>query len=602
MHIRFVHLLLLTAERPWAHAMHMKSVHAEDNASKGITGSTRRHIISRLSKALGYAQELVSLLQDQTATGASDTDLLEAHAYAKCLAGAEEFEKQTAHHHEDPNVQRAAWQKCLMYFSEAHIIYTALLRSSNRDVYKEVLASTVDPSIRYAAYQSRLPRTVAISTVAKQQFRKSQSDLLASIEKVDPGALSDEKSATSTSKDGTPTAFIPTTITWRGRTAPIVDASIGQALAATSFASAQLSSFLSTASNTNPKSLAVAYDPVLTSAQDAVDATRTALSELSKEGISESDPRMQDLRVSDLSTAYALISWRIGRNRVLISSPPFTLSATLDDGLHFLPWTPTPPKHPRKDGRQWTSKPESRSHKLARLRARVVLYDATLQSIDSIRDLRGASRDPSFMAELNSQRAYFQALKCLNIGYSHAILARHANALALFARAAELALASSVVHESADVPEPDGTTSVPTLAVSPAQTKTLQVHTQALTNRQHGLVALHHFAAEAATAAAAAADAEGEEAAPLVERLDEYPASGRVDLSNLVLYPPRLRAVPVKPIFLDLAWNYIDYPGRGGAAAPVEGATGRVNGVGNEWASSKVEEEKKKKGWFGFGR
>jgi len=581
--------------------MHMKSVHAEDNASKGITGSSRRHIISRLHKALSYAQELVSLLQDQTATGASDTDLLEAHAYARCLAGAEEFEKQTAHHHEDPNVKKAAWQKCLVYFSEAHIIYTALLRSSKRDVYKEVLASTVDPSIRYAAYQSRLPRTLAIPTVAKQHFRKSQSDLLALIEKAGPGALSDEKSATSISKDGTATAFIPTTITWRGRIAPIVDASIGQALAATSIASAQLSSFLSTASNMNAKSVALAYDPVLTSAQDAVDATRTALSELSKEGIPESDPRMQDLRVSDLSAAYTLISWRIGRNRVLISSPPSTFSATLDDGLYFLPWTPNPPKHPRKDGRQWTSKPESRSHKLARLRARVVLYDATLQSIDSIRDLRGASRDPSFMAELDSQRAYFQALKCLNIGYSHDMLGRHANALALFARAAELALASSVVDESADAPERDGT-NVPTLAVSAAQTTTLQAHTQALTTRQHGLVALHHFTAEAATAAAYA---EGrEEAAPLVERLDEYPASGRVDLSNLVLYPPRLRAVPVKPIFLDLAWNYIDYPGRGGGAmaAPVEGGNGRVNGVDDEGASSKVEEQTKKKGWFGFGR
>lgn len=55
-----------------------------------------------------------------------------------------------------------------------------------------------------------------------------------------------------------------------------------------------------------------------------------------------------------------------------------------------------------------------------------------------------------------------------------------------------------------------------------------------------------------------------------------------------------MRPVPVKPLFLDVAWNYIEYPGRK-REAPVTVVT---NGVD----MGAKEEKKEKKGWFGFGR
>lgn len=87
-------------------------------------------------------------------------------------------------------------------------------------------------------------------------------------------------------------------------------------------------------------------------------------------------------------------------------------------------------------------------------------------------------------------------------------------------------------------------------------------------------------------------------APPLIERLDEYPAlgSGGVDLTNLVTYPPRVEAVPVKPLFLDVAWNYIDYPGR----TKTDGD--RINGVGDGGVGKGEEKKEIRKGWFGFGR
>lgn len=83
----------------------------------------------------------------------------------------------------------------------------------------------------------------------------------------------------------------------------------------------------------------------------------------------------------------------------------------------------------------------------------------------------------------------------------------------------------------------------------------------------------------------------------MVERLDEYPPHG-ANLHNLVTYPAQLQPVPVKPIFLDVAWNYIDYPGRGRRK---DTAGIKVNGSGNDGVKAEQKKETRK-GWFGFGR
>ncbi|KAG5983807.1 hypothetical protein E4U43_006232 [Claviceps pusilla] len=77
----------------------------------------------------------------------------------------------------------------------------------------------------------------------------------------------------------------------------------------------------------------------------------------------------------------------------------------------------------------------------------------------------------------------------------------------------------------------------------------------------------------------------------LLESLDTYPT--RINLRNLVEFPPKLALIPVKPIFLDVAWNYIDYPGRTtqSSASPAAAETTNTS-----------QEQPKKKGWFGFGR
>lgn len=695
----FVRLQLLTAERAWAHAMAMKNAHAEGKGEAAVTGSTRKHILSRLQKALRYANELVAVVEQQEESKASDRDVLESTAYARTLWGAYEFEKQVPHRHEDIKEQKEAWKICLVAFSEAHVIYTALLQSTRNEIYKEALAGTIDPSIRYAAYQSRLPRSVAIYTVAKQHFRRSETALVALVQAEDPDALADEKSITKKPNKEGDITDVPITITWRGRVAPISDAAVGQTLAATSTEAAKLqTNFNETLKDPKPytiKQLAAAYDPALTAAQDTVDAVRRGIADLSKEGLAESDPRMQDLRVTDLAVNYELISWRVGRNRVLISSPPSSSSTsstsedgtaqslngetyTLDDGMNFslLPaapprrkytkakpatsnststTTPPLPPPPAQNASNPTSRKqtqESSPHALSRLQTRTALYDSTLQSLAHLSTLRGAARSPGFPAILEAYTSYFSALRLINIAQSHKLVGNQKEALALFAAARERvgAIDAEVVEGEKQM---DG--QPPRLEVGMGQLEALKQHVNLLTQRQHGLVALQqiipplssHVPKPAPPTTPTTKDAEPNAqnqqtpapkptktpadpspTKPLIDDLQTYPASGVVSLTNLVEYPPRIQPVPVKPIFLDLAWNYIRYPGmtRGGlddddyddddeeirprmkgkdgaGVGDGEGAGDAGSGKGKEKEKEKEKEEGtgKRRGWFGFG-
>ena len=87
--------------------------------------------------------------------------------------------------------------------------------------------------------------------------------------------------------------------------------------------------------------------------------------------------------------------------------------------------------------------------------------------------------------------------------------------------------------------------------------------------------------------------------APLVERLSEYPVGG-VDLTNIVEFPPKLAVIPVKPIFLDVAWNYIDYPGREQPAPQQQQQQPASTAAAPE--TQETQQTTGRRGWFGFGR
>ncbi|KAF7901550.1 hypothetical protein BELL_1028g00040 [Botrytis elliptica] len=555
----YIHLLLLTSERAWAHAMSMKEMHTVD--TKGITGSTRSHIVSRLHKATIYANDLFRLLSDKSTTNANDVDILEARAYAAALAGAMEFEKQS-------------WEACVKRYAEARIIYTALSKVTKADIFKDLLTDPVDPSIRYGAYKMGLPRTLAISAIARKNFPSEDQELTSQVEKLDPHCLKDEGTLSeveSLESDGT-----IKTIVWRSRTVVLEDAAIATALGSVKAATTKLSDALSSSS---PKDRGFAYDDILIASQEVVDATKYAIDELVSEGVGQGDKRMQSLLVTRTAVSYDMIGWRIGRNRVMVGQQ----DGIIDYVQSF----------PAEKGKRST-KDEPIGRKLAKLREKVVLYDAILQSVESISELPGVAADSSLQEELDAKYSYFQALKCLIIARSHTILSNPKNALALLNRAAEkCAAAHSKLSSSMDTTTTD---SPPNLTVSPSQTENLLAYLQCELQRYRALVEISNL-----TSTTPKPGDENVQQVPLVERLHEYPADGVVDLKNLVNYPPKLEVVPVKPLFFDSAWNYIDYPGRT-TEKTAEKAAVEEEVKETEPKEQQEQHQQQKKGWFGFGR
>ena len=359
---RFAQLLLLIAERAWAQAMYVKVRQStKSNTGGGTTGTTRKYIISRMCRAAASARNLLEVLRERSATQTVESDILEARAYSASLDGAAQFE-------------RGRWDGCLTSYSEARIIYASLLASTKQEVFKEVMTSTVDPSIRYAAYQLQIPRSLAIHTIAKQKFSQSDKDLVSTIEKLDPGSLGSE--AASSTKKGRTADVSDTaaqTITWRSRTVNIEHASIASALGAVSAASERLSEILSSpaAKELSAADRATAYDDLLIACQDSVDATKEAIEELANEGVTANDGRMQALLITRTAVMYDLLSWRIGRNRTLTGSR---------DGMHLEDEALARRKSKRAtSGKTGNAKGEGKGKKLARLAERAVLYGSTLQ-------------------------------------------------------------------------------------------------------------------------------------------------------------------------------------------------------------------------------
>ncbi|PHH70942.1 hypothetical protein CDD82_6825 [Ophiocordyceps australis] len=548
-----VRLLLLTSERAWAQAMSFKS--AQTTAQKPMTHRTRSHIVSRLDKASRTAQHLVHLLANLETP---IRDILEAKAYVALIRGAMFFEKRS-------------WHSCVQSYSISRVIYNLFSSTGRGDLFKDLLSETIDPCIRYAAYQQNTPRTVPVHIIVDRAFPRSDGALVKQLQDIDPVIFTNEKSAL---ESGSAAAHnVPQTLTWTSRQVQIEDAQISLAWAAVNKAKWQLAQDHVKLQDREPRDMAVAYDDILTATQEAVDATKQAIDELRGEGIAQSDPRMQRLQITRTAVNYEMISWRIGRNRVLTGR---------QDGApdEYSPLRRKKAKSDPDTAKKQRELPNSK--KLTKLKEKVALYDGMLQNIDSTKELPGVPADENLSTKLDAFRNYFQALKCLSIARSHAVIGNCTNALALISRALELCNDTALKLQGSDTSD----TTLLNMEVTPRHCNSLKRLLNGELERHRALVYLDNVRNETKISAEAA------NTTPLMERLDEYPIQG-VQFDNIVDFPPKLQPIPIKPIFLDVAWNYIDYPGKPPSAADVSSAP-------PEPAPQSTPATRR--GWFTFGR
>ena len=174
----------------------------------------------------------------------------------------------------------------------------------------------------------------------------------------------------------------------------------------------------------------------------------------------------------------------------------------------------------------------------------------------------------------------------LAIARSHAIIGNAANALALINRALELSQkAVEKLPNSQSISD-----ELPlSLDISPESINFVERVIDGELQRHRAIVHVDNLRKKQSEAVEYASDL------PLVEKLQEYPVGG-ADLNHIVEFPPKEAVIPVKPIFLDVAWNYIHYPGK---QVQAQAGSNQADEGAHE---AEQPAQKAKRSWFGFGR
>ncbi|KAK6343414.1 hypothetical protein TWF730_011003 [Orbilia blumenaviensis] len=539
--VKYVQLLVYSTERAWAFAMYMKS----DSGASALTGPTRSHIITRFNKAHRYASQLLVLLQDPE-SNASQNDILEARAYADSIAGAIAFEKKQ-------------WEKALTYLSTARIIYLALSTAIRGDTFKDIVSSNIDAGVRYSSYQLRLPRNQDIDTTSRQHFPKDDEKLLAAVTSLDADILKqpEEEEQVAAGSSAKPTAV--RSITWRTRTAAVEDADVSIALGNVAAAEKNLESYLDEHKADSGKSRADQFDEILAAWQESTDVIKKTIDDALNDGASAGDERIQALQIIYTYVNYNLISWRIRRNSVMATG-------VWDDKKE-------------KDG----------AGAVAGFKEEVALWDAILQDLEQATELPGVAADEEFGNELDMKRYYYLALKCSAIAASHANIGNRLNALALYNRAFESIVAAISLSSQTKSASNDS------FAIPFEKFTILATELKSNVQRYHALAEMDRQTQQSTSPAQKQITKR-----PLIVALDVYPHT-RIDELNLVRLPLAVEPVPVKPIFFDIAWNYIEYPGTEKEAATVvnEPSATTPMEVDND---AKTEPAQQGRGWFRWGR
>lgn len=345
-----------------------------------VNHETRKQVISQLVHATKIVEKLVAVLSDSE-SGARSADVLSAWAYAAVLKGDSSFRGKN-------------WQQCLESYSTAKVIYSALPASTvEGNIFKDYVSDSVDIPLRFAQRQLDIPTTLSILALAKKHFPQLDETLVGRLEGVAPGFLKEDEDTVMTNGGAL------RTVTWRNRNVPVEDAEIALKLEALEAATFELSQKLASSSELRPNTKAEAYDAVLEISNDAVDATQQAIDELKEQGIAQGDSRMQSLAILRTKLKYDLLSWQIGRNRVLMGDRD---GALLGDG----PGAKSKNKLPKVD------QPLIKDSQQVKQQEKTVnLYDKTLQSLEVANELPGVAADEHLAAEIDAVSKYFTALK-----------------------------------------------------------------------------------------------------------------------------------------------------------------------------------------------
>lgn len=541
-----VRVLVSLAERSWAHAMETRSV-LETNFSS----SKKTHVRSKLSKACKYidfATTLVRQISQSDDSYFGTLQVLQLEAYSLLLHGALAFQTNN-------------YEKCITSYSLARVSLEAFSGSeistpAIKDNIEDLISTIVDPSLTFAHYRLTKIRPLSASGVAVKAAQQAKTHpVIPIIEKIDASLL-DLSLA-----EGSAASRLDT-VSWRKYEASIQDKELAASLFKTVSKDKDLESEINTQNGKlNVESSLALFDNILQSWQNSRDMVKANIERLESFGGSSSDKEVQDQYVVSTYVGYHLLLRRIQRDVLLLKRADSRISASLNNDS--------------KKGKKTSTKTFEKMKEIVRL------YDTILQSTSELRDLRGVHTDNELSASLQSLDSFYKAERLNLLARAYHLVSRFEESLALYGKS--LALLSSASQslsvDFAGILDQSKFQRV----LAETNSKTLQLRAQ-LTIRPP--LGAHN---------ADAMDIDGEEQkgkkTAVVDNLQQYALStlGSAEevAKNLVNLNATLQPVFSKPVFFDVAYNFLNQP-----------APSTDSSVSTEEPTAASSKDKKKSGGF----
>ncbi|KAJ7549593.1 hypothetical protein O6H91_07G059500 [Diphasiastrum complanatum] len=499
--VRFLHVVLYSAERAWSSAMEIKQT------PNGANSHQRAHLIRRLSKAAKWGDLLERLCSEK----ADPRTALEAAAYASYMRGNLLLERE------------ANWENALRKFKNARAVYEELGKYG--DVENQVLCrqrvEELDPSIRYCLYKMG-------------RSNMKESELLDLSTQEGPGLdLLQGKLEAVMAEARLQQAVSLTELEWLGHKFPVKNEKTRVCILKAQEMEKDLLSPTSNSLVADKKF--TFYDKIFMAYQDA---KRHIRDDLVTAGGAE-DMR-EDLIGLDKAVSCILLQRTIERNSLLVSLAKNRL------------------RHQQGLSDERTEKP-TKPEELVRL------YDLLIQNITDLSDLATSGRErrideSSYAVELAARRLAFQAERCFYLAQSYSAAGKFAEAYVLFHSARGHADSALQSQQQLQVSDKGLVKELRELSEQ-CRAQSCLVHAWALNKAEKAEEKLQKGVASLSLKHESSRK---EDVKYLLDYLDKYEAAisvaGSKEPPRIVQVPPPFTTVPCRPIVLDTALNAIDFP------------------------------------------
>lgn len=200
------------------------------------------------------------------------------------------------------------------------------------------------------------------------------------------------------------------------------------------------------------------------------------------------------------------------------------------------------------------------------------LYEIILQNFTELQQLPGFESDEAYQREIETQMKAYRAFRCYYIAQVLTGLRRFREALAMLERSSAYT-AESIANKLTDKQLLD-------------KLQVLKKDIESCQFEVHADSVLEDDEEQDEETKYSSAGKAYKDKKPLVDRLDDYRDETQVLTKNPNVYkmPPPMEAIPCKPLFFDLACNFIEFPNlddkTGAADSKKQGAglTGLVKG------------------------